>query len=130
MEQPLSLSTSIDHLASRLIQKGDIIVAADNFGDSGEEFPRALKTLDVTCVIAASFTRSFYRNCINLGLPVIEHCEAFDKVSDGELISINFDKGEISCKGGTLLFSPFQETITRILTSGGLIPFVKKALGK
>jgi 3-isopropylmalate/(R)-2-methylmalate dehydratase small subunit len=123
---------SIDEnpLLSLGIQKGDIIIAGRNFGGLGHEFPEALKAADIACVIAASFSRSFYRNCINLGMPMIENSEAFNIISDGEIVSIDLDKGEISCKKGTLSFSPLPEVISRILASGGLIPHVKRSLGK
>jgi 3-isopropylmalate/(R)-2-methylmalate dehydratase small subunit len=112
------------------IKKGDILIGGGNFGGSGEEFPRALKAADVACVIAASFSRPFYRNCINLGLPPIENRDAFNKISTGEIVSIDLDKGEISCKKGELAFSPHPEIISRILASGGLIPHLKRSLGK
>jgi 3-isopropylmalate/(R)-2-methylmalate dehydratase small subunit len=130
VEQPSLESVDENPLLSLGIQKGDIIVAGRNFGGSGEEFPRALKTADIACVIAASFSRPFYRNCINLGLPVIENAEAFNNIPDGELISIDLDKGEISCKKGILAFSPHPEIISRILASGGLVPHAKRSLGK
>ncbi len=130
LERPSLQSVDENPLLSLGIQKGDIIVAGRNFGGSGEEFPRALKAVDIGCIIAASFSRSFYRNCINVGLPVIENGEAFNNISDREPVSIDLDKGEISCKKGTLAFSPQPEIISRILASGGLIPHVKRSLGK
>jgi 3-isopropylmalate/(R)-2-methylmalate dehydratase small subunit len=113
-----------------VITRGDIIVASKITGCSNPAISEALKSAGVTCVIAPSFPRSFYRNCINLGVPLIECPELIDKISNVETITIDFDKGEIRCKKGNIAFPLFPEIISKILYSGGLIPQVKKALGK
>lgn len=113
-----------------IIQKGDIIIAGKNFGSIDETMPEELLSAGAACIIAISFSRPFYRNCINLGLPLIENDEAFGKISSGETVSIDFDRGEILCKKGILTFQPYPEIISKILFSGGLLPYTKRALGK
>jgi 3-isopropylmalate dehydratase small subunit len=130
--RPSSQSDSIDFQADQqlIIQKGDIIIAGRNFGSIDETMPEALLSAGAACIIAISFSRPFYRNCINLGLPLIENGEAFGKISSGETVSIDFDRGEILCKKGILAFPPYPEIISKILFSGGLLPHTKRALGK
>jgi 3-isopropylmalate/(R)-2-methylmalate dehydratase small subunit len=111
------------------LQKGVIVVAGRNFGTVGE-LSETFNSAGVACVIAASFSRIFYRSCINSGLPLIENREAFDKIVSGESLSIDFDKGQITGKKGILSFSPYPEIISKILLAGGLIPHTKKTLGK
>ncbi|HBZ01466.1 MAG TPA: hypothetical protein DEO84_09130 [candidate division Zixibacteria bacterium] len=110
--------------------KGDIIIAGRNFGSIDETMAEGLISTGIACIIAISFSRPFYRNCINLGLPLIENGEAFGKISSGETVSIDFDRCEILCKKGILTFPPYPEIISKILFSGGLLPHTKRALGK
>ncbi len=111
------------------LQKGAIIIAGKHFG-SIVELSETLDSAGVACVIAVSFSRTFYRNSINLGLPLIENADAVDKIASGENISIDFDKGEITAKKEILNFSPYPEIISKILFSGGLIAHTKRSLGK
>ena len=114
------------------IEKGSIIVAGKNFG-CGPSRPQAaiaFKGAGVTCIIASSFARSFYRNAINQGIPLIECQQAHEKITKDEIISIDFEKGELCCKKGILTFAIFPEVIIKILSSGGLIPHIRKSLGK
>ncbi len=104
------------------VQKGDIIVADENFGcgSSREQAPVAIKTAGVDAIIAKSFARIFYRNAINIGLPVIvSDIEA----KDGDIISIDLSKGEIvnQTTGVTENFEPFKEFMLNILEDGGLV---------
>jgi len=114
------------------LKKGEIIVAGRNFGcgSNDQSSIELLKAMDVPCVIAASFARRFYRDAINAGLPVIECPEAFEAVSSGEQIVIDFDRLEIRCKRGIASFQAYPDVISRILSSGGLIPYARKAMGK
>ena len=106
------------------LKKGEIIVAGRNFGcgSNDQRSIELLKAMDVPCVIAASFARRFYRDAINAGLPVIECPEAFEAISSGEQIVVDFDRLEISCKRGIAPFQAYPDVISKILSSGGLIP--------
>ena len=104
------------------VKKGDIIVADENFGcgSSREQAPVAIKTAGVDAIIAKSFARIFYRNSINIGLPVIvSDIEA----QDGDVISIDLSKGEIinETTGKSDEFEPFKEFMLNILEDGGLV---------
>lgn len=113
------------------VEKGDILVAGENFGcgSSREHAPRALIGAGVSCVIAESFARIFYRNSINIGLPVVE-CRVDAK--EGDTIKVNFDEGKVYNKTQNKEFDfpsmpPFLMNLVR---EGGLIPYVKKQLRK
>jgi 3-isopropylmalate/(R)-2-methylmalate dehydratase small subunit len=114
------------------IRTGDIILAGKNFGFGPfcEKTMDNLKLLNVPCIIAASFARSFYRGAINQGLAIVECAPAHDQIADGETVSVDFEKSEITCQEGPLIFPPYSEIISKILFSGGLLPHVKKMLGK
>ena len=87
----------IDPTFASTVEKGDIIVAGQNFGcgSSREHAPLCLKTAGVKCVIAKSFARIFYRNAINIGLPILECVEASERIDDKDEVEINFNTGEI-----------------------------------
>jgi 3-isopropylmalate/(R)-2-methylmalate dehydratase small subunit len=110
--------------------KGDFVIASQIIEGADPGIPEALKAAGVAGIISSTFPRAFYRNCINLGIPLIESSDAINKIADREVISIDFEKGEIHCKKGIISFQLFPEIISKILFSGGLIPHVKKALGK
>ncbi|MCR5027370.1 MAG: 3-isopropylmalate dehydratase small subunit [Methanobrevibacter sp.] len=104
------------------VQKGDIIVAGDNFGcgSSREQAPVAIKTAGVDAIVAKSFARIFYRNAINIGLPVIvSDIEA----KDGDIIKIDLSKGILinETSGERVSFEPFKEFMLNILEDGGLV---------
>ncbi|MEM4389052.1 MAG: 3-isopropylmalate dehydratase small subunit [Candidatus Micrarchaeia archaeon] len=107
----------------------DIIVAGKNFGSgsSREHAPIALKAAGVKCIVAKSFARIFYRNAINIGLPVVI-CKDAGKI--GDRATIHLDTGEIILPGEILHFPPYSEVVREILFDGGLIPHLKKKLGK
>jgi 3-isopropylmalate/(R)-2-methylmalate dehydratase small subunit len=113
-----------------VLGKGDIIITGKIIDGADPALPVALKAAGVAGVIAPFFPRAFYRNCINLGIPPIESSDAVGKIANSEIISIDFEKGEITCKKGILSFPLFPEIISKILFSGGLIPLVKRTLGK
>jgi 3-isopropylmalate/(R)-2-methylmalate dehydratase small subunit len=110
---------------------GDIIVAGKNWGcgSSREQAAICLKERGVGAIIAKSFARIHYRNCLNEGLPIIISREVQDLVTAGTEIEIDFDKGEIRAAGQTVKFPPYPEFVRGLVADGGLIPHVKKSLG-
>ena len=107
------------------VQQGDIMVAEKNFGcgSSREHAPIAIKASGISCVIASTFARIFYRNAINIGLPILECDEAAKEIRDGDVVSVNFDTGVITDEttGKTYQAEPFPEFIQNIISKGGLI---------
>lgn len=105
--------------------EGDIMVGGENFGcgSSREHAPIAIKASGIDCVIAKTFARIFYRNSINIGLPILECPEASEKIEAGDKVSINFDTGVITneTKGETYQALPFPDFIKDIMAKGGLI---------
>lgn len=111
------------------VKAGDIIVAESNFGcgSSREHAPIAIKASGVSCVIAKTFARIFYRNSINIGLPIIECPEAADAIKDGDEVEINFDTGIITDKttGEEFKGQAFPEFIKNIINKNGLLNSLK-----
>ena len=111
------------------VQKGDIIVANKNFGcgSSREHAPVAIKAAGIDCVIAKSFARIFYRNAINIGLPILECPAASEAINEGDIVSVNFDTGVITDEttGQTFQAAPFPEFIQNIIKQGGLMNSLK-----
>ena len=107
------------------VKQGDVMVAEKNFGcgSSREHAPIAIKASGVSCVIASTFARIFYRNSINIGLPILECEEAAKDIKDGDTVSVNFDTGVITndTTGKTYQAEPFPEFIQNIIAKGGLI---------
>ena len=107
------------------VKAGDIIVGGDNFGcgSSREHAPIAIKASGIDCVIARTFARIFYRNSINIGLPILECPEASEKISDGDKVSVDFDTGIITneTKGEKYQALPFPDFIKDIMAKGGLM---------
>lgn len=113
------------------VRAGDIIVAGKNFGcgSSREHAPIALKVSGLSLVVAKSFARIFYRNCINVGLPALESSELVDEVQDGEEIRVDLQKGEISTSSGKIIkTNPLPENVLGILEAGGLVSKVRQIL--
>ena len=112
------------------VQPGDIIVADENFGcgSSREHAPIAIKASGVSCVIASSFARIFYRNAINIGLAILECPEAVDAIGAGDTVSVNFDTGVITDEttGKTFQAEPFPPFIQKIIADGGLMKSLTK----
>ncbi|MFA5363841.1 MAG: 3-isopropylmalate dehydratase small subunit [Candidatus Bathyarchaeia archaeon] len=110
------------------VQEGDIIVAGYNFGcgSSREHSPVALKAAGISAVVAKSFARIFFRNSINIGLPLFVSEDA-DKIDDGDVVSIDFKTGEIlnKTKGITLKVKPLPEFVLKIVEKGGLVEFLR-----
>lgn len=114
------------------VQKGDVMVAGKNFGcgSSREHAPIAIKAAGISCVIAETFARIFYRNSINIGLPIIECPEAAEDIKDGDEIEVNFDEGSIKnlTTGKNYQGQPFPEFMQEIISADGLIQYIKNSL--
>ncbi|MDR1245313.1 MAG: 3-isopropylmalate dehydratase small subunit [Endomicrobium sp.] len=112
------------------IKPGDIIVAENNFGcgSSREHAPISIKAVGVSAVIANSFARIFFRNSINIGLPILESEEAVKSIKNGDEIEINLNKGAIYniTQNKTYQSQPFPEFMQKIVKSGGLLGYIKK----
>lgn len=112
------------------MKPGDIIVGGQNFGcgSSREHAPLALKTAGVSCVIAASFARIFYRNSINIGFPILESPEAAAAIEAGDEVEVDFDTGAITDKttGKIYQAQPFPPFIQNIIAAGGLLTFLQQ----
>ncbi|MBR3949701.1 MAG: 3-isopropylmalate dehydratase small subunit [Oscillospiraceae bacterium] len=112
------------------VQPGDIMVAGWNFGcgSSREHAPLVIKTCGTGCVIAKSFARIFYRNAINIGMPILECEAAAEEIQPGEEVAVDFDTGIISniTTGKTYQAEPFPEFIQNIIKKGGLLASLKE----
>ena len=112
------------------VKKGDIIVADKNFGcgSSREHAPIAIKAAGVSCVIAETFARIFYRNAINIGLPIIECKEAAREIENGDEVSVNFDTGVITdiTKNTTYQGQAFPEFMQKIIAAEGLVNYINQ----
>ncbi len=114
---------SLDAEFANQVQNGDFVVACENFGcgSSREQAPSVLKALGVKAVIAKSFARIFYRNAINIGLPVIVCKDAYDVVNAGDEIELNMEEGTITAGDKTFTCTKLPEKMQQILDQGGLI---------
>ncbi len=115
------------------VKDGDIIVAEKNFGcgSSREHAPIAIKASGISCVIAKTFARIFYRNAINIGLPILECEEAANSIEMGDEVEVDFDTGVITnkTKNETYQAEPFPEFMQEMFKAGGLIEQTKVKLG-
>ena len=113
------------------VKDGDIIVAEKNFGcgSSREHAPIAIKASGISCVIAKTFARIFYRNAINIGLPIIECPEAAKGIEEGDQVEVDFDSGMIynKTKGTEYKGQAFPEFMQKIISNGGLINYINNA---
>jgi len=121
-------------LADGSVAKGDLIVGGENFGcgSSREHAPISIRAAGISCVIAKTFARIFFRNAINIGLPIVENREAVDAIKAGHEISVDLKKGEILNRttGKSYNIPPFPPEMQQIISAGGLMRFVKKRLAK
>ena len=112
------------------VKAGDVLVAGWNFGcgSSREHAPLVIKTCGTGCVIAKSFARIFYRNAINIGLPILECEAAAEEIQPGDQVSVDFDTGVITdhTTGKTYQAAPFPEFIQNIIKKGGLLASLKE----
>lgn len=112
------------------MKPGDIMVGGQNFGcgSSREHAPLALKTAGVSCVVAKSFARIFYRNSINIGFPILECAEAAEAIENGHEVSVDFDSGRIEdmTTGAVYQAQPFPPFIQNIIQAGGYLKAIKE----
>ncbi len=127
-ELALHCMEDIDREFVNKVSKGDLIVADKNFGcgSSREHAPIAIKAAGVSCVIAETFARIFYRNAINIGLPIIECPEASKGIAQGDEVEVDFDSGVITnkTKGQRYQGQPFPEFMQKIIAAEGLINYI------
>ena len=113
-----------------LISPGDIIVAGKNFGtgSSREHAPLAIKAAGISVIIAESFARIFYRNAINIGLPILESAEAASSLQEGSMVSVDLAAGEIvnTDTGARFVAKPIPSFMRAIIDAGGLVNHIKK----
>ncbi|MDU5260932.1 MAG: 3-isopropylmalate dehydratase small subunit [Clostridium celatum] len=121
----------IDLDFAKEVQEGDIIVANKNFGcgSSREHAPIAIKESGISCVIASTFARIFYRNAINIGLPILECDQAVKSIEAGDKLEVNFDTGIIKnlTKNEEYQGQAFPEFMQKIINSNGLIGYIKNS---
>ncbi|MGD0779681.1 MAG: 3-isopropylmalate dehydratase small subunit [Dehalococcoidales bacterium] len=114
------------------VKHGDIIMATTNFGcgSSREHAPLAIKASGISCVIAHSFARIFFRNAINIGLPLLECAEAVDNTAAGDVIEVDLAKGKIKNVTKDLTFNakPYPDFMSELIAAGGLVAYTKKRL--
>lgn len=120
----------IDAQFKNSVRPGDVMAAGWNFGcgSSREHAPIAIKESGVACVIAKSFARIFYRNAINIGLPILECPAASEAINEGDVVAINFDTGVITDEttGQTFQAAPFPPFIQKIIKAGGLMKSIQE----
>lgn len=131
-ELALHCMEDIDTEFVRNVKKGDVMVAGWNFGcgSSREHAPLVIKTCGTGCVIAKSFARIFYRNAINIGLPILECEEAAEEIQQGDEVEVDFDTGIITDKTTKKSYQaqPFPEFIQNIIEKGGLLASLREQL--
>ena len=133
ISQPAELAKhcmeGIDSKFAQKVEKGDIIVATTNFGcgSSREHAPIAIKAAGISCVIAQSFARIFFRNAINIGLPLFE-CAQANEIEQGDELEVALEKGEISDITSNKVFKaePYPDFMLQLISTGGLIEYTKK----
>lgn len=116
------------------VAPGDIMVAGRNFGcgSSREHAPLAIKASGISCVIASTFARIFYRNAINIGLPIMECQDAVDSIAAGDQLSVDLSSGTITdiTSGKTFKAEPFPPFMQDLIAAGGLAAYMRKAVQK
>lgn len=120
----------IDPTFAGRVEAGDIMVGEKNFGcgSSREHAPLSIKASGISCVIAETFVRIFFRNAINIGLPIMECPEAAKEIRDGDDVEVNFDTGEIidRTSGKSYRAQPFPPFMQQIITAGGLVNYINE----
>jgi len=136
VSEPLELAKhcmeDIDPQFIKKVKKGDIIMADTNFGcgSSREHAPLAIKSAGVSCVIAKTFARIFFRNAINIGLPLLESPEAVDNTRSGDMLEVDLAAGKIVnlTSGKTFTAKPYPEFMSELINDGGLVEYTRKRL--
>jgi 3-isopropylmalate/(R)-2-methylmalate dehydratase small subunit len=122
----------IDTEFVKRVKPGDIIIAITNFGcgSSREHAPLAIKASGISCIIAKSFARIFFRNAINIGLSLLESAEAPDNIKTGDIVEVNLAAGKIKNLTNGLVFTakPYPDFMAGIIAANGLIEYTKKRL--
>ena len=122
----------VDPEFSKKVRQGDIIIAGKNFGcgSSREHAPIALKAAGVSCIVAQSFARIFYRNSFNIGLPILECPEAVDAISEGHEVEINMESGAIRdvTRGKTFKARPIPKFMQELVRTGGLLNYTMRRI--
>ncbi len=122
----------IDKDFLKRVQPGDIMVATTNFGcgSSREHAPLAIKASGISCIIAKSFARIFFRNAINIGLPLLECDEAVDKIEDGDMVEVDLSRGRIKNLNSGLVFTakPYPDFMAELIAAGGLVEYTRKRI--
>jgi len=122
----------IDPEFTAKVKPGDMIVATTNFGcgSSREHAPLAIKACGISCVIAQSFARIFFRNAINIGLPLLEYTESVDEIEDGDMLEVDLSTGVIknTTKDKIVMANPYPEFMMGIIDANGLIEYTKHRL--
>jgi 3-isopropylmalate/(R)-2-methylmalate dehydratase small subunit len=122
----------VDAIFAAGVQLGDVIVAGENFGcgSSREHAPLAIKGAGVSCVVARSFARIFYRNAINVGLPILECPAAVDGIESGHQLAIDLEAGQICnlTTGQVHQAEPYPPFMLEIIRAGGLVPYTRQRL--
>ena len=125
---------NIDPGFSGRVQPGDILVAESNFGcgSSREIAPMAIMGTGISCVIAKSFARIFFRNALNIGLPLLDCPEAIGKTKDGDFLEIDLSSGLVKNITAGLLFKavPYPDFIRELISAGGLVEYTLKKIGE
>jgi len=124
----------IDKNFVKKVKPGDIIMATTNFGcgSSREHAPLSIKAAGVSCVIAKTFARIFFRNAINIGLPLLECEEAVDNTKAGDILEVDLSSGRIKSLTSKMEFTakPYPDFMTELISAGGLIKYTKKRLDR
>ena len=122
----------IDETFAKDVRKGDIIVAGNNFGcwSSREPAPAAIAGAGVSCVIAGSYARIFFRNAINIGLPILECPEAVNGIEKGDIVEVDLEKGAVANKTRNKVWTanPYQEFLRELIGAGGLVPWARRQI--
>ncbi|MDR1875746.1 MAG: 3-isopropylmalate dehydratase small subunit [Synergistaceae bacterium] len=122
----------IDASFAKGVQKGDVVVGGSNFGcgSSREHAPLAFAGAGISCIIAASYARIFFRNAINVGLPILECPDAVGEIGKGDTVEVDLEKGTVTDKtrGRTWTARPFPPFLRDLIDSGGLAPWVRRQL--
>jgi len=136
LSEPVELAKhcmeDIDQEFVNRVQPGDIIMATTNFGcgSSREHAPLAIKAAGISCVIAKSFARIFFRNAINIGLPLLECSEAVDNTAADDIVEVDLSSGKIEnvTSGRVFTAKPYPEFMAELISAGGLIEYTKQRL--